>query len=265
MVVLAGGIKVEVLALSAGMSGSMLLTSGFITASGRRTSIYLGLGEPRSAGLFFGRMMIVAGVWVVLTALLMVAISYKLAAVTSADRLTFTSAFVGLSAVWLLGGGLSLVRKTGWLALSLAGGLIVGVTVDRIAAHFTAAHLMAGTLTGLSVAMATEIRALYQSFSSKGISTTSRVLLPPATFLAWEALPYFAYGLLYMVFIMSAHVLGWTGVLGAGQERMWAMTSVEAGLTLGAAAHHSRRRTARAGLARVLALRACGTGQYTRI
>jgi hypothetical protein len=224
--------QTRILALSAGLSGSMLLTSGFIMAASRRTSVYMGLGKPQAAGLFFGRTMIVAGVCVVLAALAVVAASYRLSALTPADRLTFASAFIGLSALWLAGGGLSLVGKPGWLGLGIAAGLIVGVMVDGIAARFTAAHLVAATLAGFGVALTVEVIPLYRSFSTKGVSKPARVVLPPTTYLIWEAAPYFAYSLLYMVFILSPHVLGWLGMLGAGQERMWAVTSVEIGLTL---------------------------------
>jgi hypothetical protein len=68
--------------------------------------------------------------------------------------------------------------------------------------------------------------------SPTGPPNQTRPQLPAAAYLLREAAPYFAYGGLYMVFILVPHLIGWTGALEPGQSRLGAGTGLEVGLTL---------------------------------
>jgi polysaccharide biosynthesis protein PelF len=253
--VLGGWSTYRLLALSVGLTTAMLVTSGFTQAPSRRISTYLGLGNPSAAGRFFWLTMAVGAACVCLIALVLALASFwlkvPLSWFTSQIMLTYLMAFLGLSAIWLMSGGLSIVRKTEWLTLGLVTGLVVGVLADRIAAHFTAAHLAVGTVAGFAVVVALEVQALIRGFHNWTPDKTSdhgatkapttkkarrspikKTRFPSVSYLVNEATPYFLYSALYMVFILVPHVLGWLGVLGPGQPRMWAVTSMEVGLTL---------------------------------
>ncbi len=252
---LGGWSTYRLLALSVGLTTAMLVTSGFTQAPSRRISTYLGLGNPSAAGRFFWLTMAVGAACVCLIALMLALASFwlkvPLSWFTSQIMLTYLMAFLGLSTIWLMSGGLSIVRKTEWLTLGLVMGLVVGVLADRIAAPFTAAHLAVGTVAGFAVVVALEAQALIRGFhnwtpdktsdhgASKAPTTKKarrspikKTRFPPVSYLVNEAAPYFLYSALYMVFILVPHVLGWLGVLGPGQPRMWAVTSMEVGLTL---------------------------------
>jgi hypothetical protein len=171
---------------------------------------------------------------------------------TSQYAVTFLLAFVGLSAIWLMSGGLSLLRKTEWLTVGLLAGLVAGVLSDRIAVQITAAHVAVGSAVGFVVAMLLVAQALYRGFHgwappdatpTQGASKApaakqarpqpaKKTRLPPASYLVYEAAPFFLYSALYMLFIIIPHVFGWLGILEPGQPRLWAVTSVEVGLTL---------------------------------
>ena len=165
---LGGWSAYRLLALSIGLTSAMLVTSGFTQAPSRRTSAYLGLGNPSAAGRFFWLTLVVGAACVCLIALVLALASFWLKAppawFTSQIMLTYLMAFLGLSAIWLMSGGLSIVRKTEWLTLGLVMGLVVGVLADRIAAQFTAAHLAVGTVAGLVVVIALEVQALIRGF-----------------------------------------------------------------------------------------------------
>jgi hypothetical protein len=222
----------QVLALSLGMTSSMVITSGFVQAVSRRGSVYMALGDPGAAGRFLRVSLTVAGACVVAMAALLFFVATGLGLFALADRLIFGLAFVGLAAIWMLAAGLSLVQATGWLGLGLAAGLISGLITDRAVVMISGAHLVAGTLVGFAVALGLMLNAVNRRLDNRSNGQPSRTVLPPAAYLVHEAAPYFVYGSLYMVFILLPHVLGWLGAPGMHQERMSAIASLEAGLTL---------------------------------
>ena len=222
----------QVLALSLGMTSSMVITSGFVQAVSRRGSVYLALGDPGAASRFLRISITVAGACVVAIAAMLFFVATGLGLFALADRLIFGLAFVGLAAIWLIAAGLSLVQATGWLGLGLAAGLISGLITDRAVVLISGAHLVAATIVGFAVALALMLSAMNRRLNVKSNGQPSRTVLPPAAYLVYEAAPYFVYGSLYMVFILLPHVLGWLGAAGMNQERMSAVASLEAGLTL---------------------------------
>jgi hypothetical protein len=74
--------------------------------------------------------------------------------------------------------------------------------------------------------------AVKHGLDAKARGQPDRVKLPPVAYMIYEAAPYFAYGSLYMVFILIPYLLGWFGALGTGQVRGWALSSIAIGLVL---------------------------------
>jgi glycosyltransferase involved in cell wall biosynthesis len=223
----------HILALSLGMTSSMLILNGFIQAISRRSSIYLGLNNPSAATRFLRASVTAAGICNAMIAVLAVLVATGLGVFTPDDRIIFGLAFVGFSALWLMAAGLLLMQATSWLGIGLAAGLVAGVMTDRAIAPLLSAHLALATVVGFGVAMGLTLHATVKhGLDAKAGGQPDRVKLPPAAYMIYEAAPYFAYGSLYMVFILIPHLLGWFGVLGMGQERGWALSSVEVGLVL---------------------------------
>jgi uncharacterized membrane protein len=165
-------------------------------------------------------------------AILAVLVATGLGLFTPNDRIIFGLAFVGFSVMWLIAAGLSLVHATSRLGIALTAGLVAGVITDRAIAPFLSAHLSLATVVGFGVTIGLTLHALKHGFDAQASGRPGRVKLPPVAYMVYEAAPYFAHGSLYMVFILIPHLLGWFGSLGMGQERGWALSSVEVGLIL---------------------------------
>jgi hypothetical protein len=165
-------------------------------------------------------------------AILAVLVATRLGVFTFNDSVIFGLAFVGFSAIWLVSAGLSLVQATSRLGIGLVAGLVVGVMTDRATAPLLSAHLALATVVGFGVTMGLTLHAVKRGLDTKASGRPARVKLPPIAYMVYEAAPYFAHGSLYMVFILIPHLLGWFGALGMGQERGWALSSVEVGLIL---------------------------------
>jgi hypothetical protein len=222
----------QILALSLGMTGGMLVSNGFGQAMARRGSIFLSLEDSAAASRFLRLSAIVAGTCVVVIVVMVLLITTYVGAFNSNVRLTFSLAFVGLATIWFVAAGLSLLQATGWLLIGLAAGLMAGAITDRVTALFSEAHLVLGTLVGFTLALGLLLKAMNRGLNVKSNGAPSQVALPPVAFLVYEAAPYFAYGLLYMIFILVPHVLGWYGMREEQQAGVWVMTSVELGLVL---------------------------------
>lgn len=222
----------QILAMSLGMTSSILITNGFTQAISRRGSIYLGLDNPSTASRFLFVSVTVAGACSAMIAILAVLVATGLGLFTPNDRIIFGLAFVGFSVMWLIAAGLSLVHATSRLGIALTVGLVAGVITDRAIAPFLSVHLSLATVVGFGVTIGLTLHALKHGFDAQASGRPGRVKLPPVAYMVYEAAPYFAHGSLYMVFILIPHLLGWFGSLGMGQERGWALSSVEVGLIL---------------------------------
>jgi hypothetical protein len=223
----------QLLALSLGMTASMLVCGGFVYAMSRRASICLAMGDRRAARTFLRRTMLVAAAWVAVVAALIVGVASAVGTPTLEERLTFGLAFLGMSAIWILASGLSLLRASGWLAIGLAVGILAGVTVDRAVAHSSEVHLSVGTAVGFAAAIGVVFWALERALGDASSGQhPRRVVLPPRAYLVYEAAPYFIYGSLYATLPFIPHLLGWFGALAEGEGRQWAVINLEVGLSL---------------------------------
>ncbi len=222
----------QVLALSLGMTASVLVTAGFVQAVSRRTSVCLAFGDVKSAVRFLRDALMLAAVCVGAVGGGLAAVASGLGMFASQEVLTFLLAFLGLSIIWLLAAGLSLLRASGWLAAGLAGGFLAGVSVDRLLTEATDLHLAAGALAGFLATLAIIYAGLQRAVRRRAGQPRRLVALPPAAYLFWEASPYFAYGALYALLLFVPHALGWFAVMLGDQPRLEAVATLEAGLCL---------------------------------
>lgn len=224
-----------VLALSAGMTSSMLITNGIIQALSRRTSIYLGMQKAGLAGRFLWQSAALIFAGLLGLDLCGLLITYQLGIFTMAEGISFSLAFLSLSALWMVASSLALIQRTSWLSLAMVCGLLVGTMADYLLRAHSDWHLMISTTVGYSVAVLMIIAAAHSGYTDRHLrhaKTPQKFYWPSRSYLLHEAAPYFTYGFLYMAFILLPHILGWLGTLGVHQMRSWAVTSVEIGLTL---------------------------------
>ena len=232
--ILGGWPQREIMLLSAGMTCSLLITSGFVQAISRRTSFYLGLQKPKMASHYY---------WLSSSVIMAIVIGAAILAVLGATRLglfsgggqpIFIFSFVSLTTIWMAAGGLSLVQRAAWLSVGLATGIAAGLGVHWIASPWTQHSLALGTIVGYSATMLVILEGLRRGFAGakRGESSTSRERLPSIAYMTYEGAPYFGYGFTYMILILLPHVFGWLGALPVGLDQMSAVTNIEVGLTL---------------------------------
>jgi uncharacterized membrane protein len=226
----------QVLILSAGMSASILVANGFIQAVNRRTAIYISHKRSRAAKRFFGRSTILVGTIMVLVSSLAVLVAKQLGIFSTNESLIFLLPFVGLTILWLTIGGLSLIQQTGWLAIGLTTGIIVSVIVYRTFTPFLKGALVLATGVGYIVTMILLITVVQRGFSNlKDVKSTEKknqIHFPSYAYILHEAVPFFAYGSLYMVFILMPHLIAWIAAMKNGYSLVQAVNTVEMGLTL---------------------------------
>ncbi len=252
----------DVMALSLGLTGSMVACSGITQAVMRRASISMSAGNLAVVNRFFGLSLGWSFVAVAILGAALTGIAAWLGPFAPDEALIFGLAFVGLSALWLPGTALTVVKAQWWLGIGLAAGLLAGFVVavglrliivvattaplvalagltetmgvgPSALSSFSSWVLFSSVAVGFAVALAVILGAVYVKLvrPARHSEGQSRAL-PPTAYLLHEAAPYFAYGLLYMVFILTPHILGWLDANVDGELQWWAVSSLELGLTL---------------------------------
>jgi len=239
----------QVLALSLGMTGSMLVTNGFNQVASRRGAIYLGLEDHGAAKRFLAVTFAISEICVLVIAILAVLITSWFGVFTASERLIFAFAFVGLSVIWLTAGGLSLVDASQWLGIALASGLGAGILSNQALAQlsdlslvlagaeqtvqvFQEGRLAFASAVGFVVTTGMMFAVLRRSLNAKTVKgKPSQAGALPAAYLIHEALPYFAYGSLYTTLILLPHALGWIGMIANSEDGVWALSRLELVLT----------------------------------
>jgi hypothetical protein len=221
----------QLLLLSLGMTSSILVSNGFVQAISRRTALYLGMRKPEMAARFVRLSTSVSAGGIVSIAVLTFFLTVPFEPSRVSDASIFLFSFVGVSLIWLMAGPLSLLQRSAWLGIALVSGWIAGVLAASLASAYTPFYLVLGTSTGFVVTMAVIIFALYTGFGRQNRAGTSRMQLPSVGYMVTEATPYWTYGSLYMIFILTPHLIGWYGSLPDGQSRSVAFTTMEVGLT----------------------------------
>jgi hypothetical protein len=198
----AGWSSTWVLAMSFGASVAMLVTAGPVLATGRRSSIYLGLGHDDPARRFTA---FSSGATIALAVLVAVASYGALAALgrcTIAERNVFAVSIVCFAVVWVVAASLSVSGYghwvTGCFVLGLGAGTLVGLaTVTEAGIAFGYVGCLGGLLLGW-----------HRAFVG---NRARRLQLPLVRLLAIEATPYAVYGCLLALLFIEPHVLGWVG------------------------------------------------------
>jgi glycosyltransferase involved in cell wall biosynthesis len=223
----------QMLALSMGISTGLLLTNGFLQAIMRRTSICLSLNNPTSARKFLIRSLSMAALAVIGLGMTTILLTSCFNVYTFEDRILFCLGYIGISIIWLVGGALSPLKAQLWLGIGLITGLGTIIATDFLTGIFLSEHLIVSTIAGIIVTLGVIFYAIKRAFAKIRKSVKKdREILPSNTYLLYEAVPYFTYGMFYVAFITAPHFLGWLGKVSGDQSRSWAIVSLELGLTL---------------------------------
>jgi hypothetical protein len=228
----------RVLVLSAATIGSLLVTSGFIQVAARKGSSYLSQGYAGAAARFVGGVGLLGLVTVVVTGGLIASIGRLMGWLGVDEVALMLGSYVVLSCLWILSAGLSIFRRVYWFGIAL--GLGVGlsrvvlsamelVVRDRQAIIGLSAGI--GALATLGVGVWAMRRAI-ASAARASEAGPRRVRVPPLPQLVYNLAPYFAYGIVYILGVLSGHVGGWVGRVPEGMARMDAIAVSELGLTI---------------------------------
>ena len=228
----------QVLAFSLSMVGSLLVTSGFVQAASRKGSSYLSQGYILAARRIVGLVVGLGLVTVCLAAVVLAIAVMRILAAPLDAVVTMTVAFVVLSCFWLAAGVLFMLGQAPWFGVGLAVGVgLIYVTLRGLAtlSGQLGWAVLAATFIGCSGAllvMALVIRRTLARHLAASPVGSHRVVLPAAPHLVVNLAPYFAYGVLYVVLVLSGHISGWLASTPPGADRMVGVTATEVGLTI---------------------------------
>lgn len=216
----AGWSSGDVLALSAGVTAAMLLTSGPLFALGRRASIYRGFGYYALASRFLRN----GGGVVVLATSAMSAVAFAAARAAEiaapGEREIFCIALAAGALLWVEVTYLLLVGDGLWLGTSLVTAVAAGVAVQL---------LVASALTGVAVTTGFALLLLLSGVARDALAKGDTIPLPKSSLLVNEGVPYALYGFGVMIFLLGPHALGWLGATD-GVSRLRVVTSLELSL-----------------------------------
>ncbi len=218
----------RLLALSLGMTMSVALANGFVSAVARRVALYLGLGYRGLAGKLFTAGAVVAAGSITILGALGYAVASAVDVFSADERLVFLVSLVGFTGVGLVVAKLSLAGATGWMCVGLGAGVVAALLTRQVAGSGTGGQLFLALTIGLGAALAVMLAAgryLYGAHNDE-------VALPPRGPLVLESVGYFVYGATFMAFLLEVHILGWLGAKPASQTRLDAIAALEVGLTL---------------------------------
>lgn len=228
----------EILATSMAMVCSLLVTSGFVQAASRKGASYLSQGYVqagrRSVSLIVGAGLLV----VIVSSGLFVALALAMAWLPFEEVSLIAITYIALSCLWLISGVLYLLKQIHWYGIGLTIGvsLSFGVIWAGSRSGFSAGVTMLGaTVAGLAAALLVMVLAAQGALARQAAASATakkHVILAPAAQLLVGLAPYFIYGVVYVVFILSGHIVGWIGRVPHGMARLSAIAVIELGLTL---------------------------------
>lgn len=228
----------QVLTLSLSMMGSLLVTSGFIQAASRKSSSYLSQGYAKTAGRVIRNSVLIAFVCMLALGGGALGIAFMLGILSLADGVLMGIAYVSLSCLWLTALGLGLLNQMHWFGIGLAVGLGVSYGVlwgfTRLSLSREGVMLSAVSL-GLICALLVMWLVIYRSLARAAAVSpvgTRDVVLAPLRQILFNLAPYFIYGVLYVILILTGHTFGWLGRLPQDLPRAEALAIAELGLTL---------------------------------
>jgi glycosyltransferase involved in cell wall biosynthesis len=198
-------------ALTIGMTSGMLCTNGIALAMGRRASVSLSLGKIAAARRFFVGCVAVGVLWTATIAVSASFLPWGAIAFLHSDRLEFVLTALVVAVVWVTASALSLVAAAGWSGVALSSGLGITAAVNHLTLHQTQHHLAYGTAAGVTVALLSMFIVLdVHARRLARVRLHGRQRLPSLGYLMVEGLPYFVYGSLAVVMLVSIHAVGWS-------------------------------------------------------
>jgi len=228
----------QVVALSVAMIGSLLVTGGFVQALSRKGSSYLSQGYIRAAQRVVALILGVAVLAMLAVGALCVAALRLSGWLAPEDIGLMAVAYIALSLLWLAAGLLHLLKEAPWFGVAL--GICLGLSnlclrelkwtnlPDGAIMLLAAAAGLAGAL---AVTLLVARAALSREAAASPVGDHHVVLAPSAQLIVGLA-PYFVYGLLSVVFVLSGHLGGWAGALRTEAAPLQGVATIEIGLTV---------------------------------
>jgi hypothetical protein len=228
----------QVLAFSLSVVGSLLVTSGFVQAASRKGSSYLSQGYVVAARRIVGIVLAIGLATVCITAAMLVIAALRFLAAPPDTVIIMGISYLVLSCLWLAAGVLFLLGQVVWFGIGLAVGVGLIVAVLRGLAPLVGQPpwaMLAATVIGSGGALLVMAVVTWRTLERRSAASPvsgHRVVLPATPHLVTNLAPYFAYGVLYVVLVLSGHISGWLGATPPGADRMTAVTATEVGLTI---------------------------------
>ena len=215
-------------ALLLGVFASTLLGTAFQFAIMRRGALLIGCGRWSATRRFLSRWSCVALFSLLCADLAAVFAAAAVGKLSSAAMETFGLSFAALIALWILSGGLVLVRRAHEVGLGTLAGVVVGVAVYYATGVGSTTHLEIALAAGYVATMASVASRAMALLAHRG-SERERPRLPRLPFLFREAVPFVAYGGLLIVLVLGPNLV--TALrASAGGSSEW--RSVAVGMTL---------------------------------
>lgn len=214
---------------------SLLVTGGFMQAASRRGSIYLSQGYVLAAQRIIFRIMALCLLVVMLVNVLMVALPLTLSWLSWYDAALMSGAFVSLSLIWLGASLLYLLDKAHLFLLALLVGVVGSSAMLPLFSYGLVAYEVAVLFAlGVGLLLFLWLTAVFARYALTKLHQASAVgnqpvRLPTNAHLTINLLPYFLYGAIYILLIMSGHVAAWIGYT-ADVPRIVAVFDVELAL-----------------------------------
>jgi glycosyltransferase involved in cell wall biosynthesis len=215
-------------ALLLGVTASTLLGTAFQFAIMRRGALLIGCARWSATRKFLSRWS-----WVALFSLLCADLAsvFGAAAVgklSSGAMETFGLSFAALIALWILSGGLVLVRRAHEVGLSTLAGVIVAVVVYYASGAGSTSHLEIALAAGYGVTMASIASRVMALLAHRG-SDRGQPRLPRLPYLLREAAPFVVYGGLLIVLVLGPNLVTALRASSGGSSE-W--RSIAVGMTL---------------------------------
>ncbi len=228
----------QVLTLSISTIGSLLVTSGFVQIAARKGSSYLSQGYVRAGGRIIVQIIGLC-LAVVLVSALILTLSLRSAVwFDQNDHGLLLTAYITLSCLWMFSAVLAILNLMHWFVIALGAGVVATYTSIELLlrAHLPAPTVMlvatvVGLLTMAGLMVVVISRTLRQRTTASPVGD-HRVVFAPLPHMIVNLVPYFVYGITYIVCVLAGHVGGWIGKLSTGMARMQGITQSELALTL---------------------------------
>lgn len=224
----------QTLILGLAMLVSLFVTSGFIQAGSRKTSGYLSQGNVPAVRKMIGVMVRLNGAVVGGTAVLITLFLFISEWLPPKDIVLFAISYLTLSCLWLVAALLFMLNAVPWFAATLLLGIGSSYLTLQLLRQFqipTGYTTAIAALVGLTAVLLATGQTVHRYLPTNQANQKQKVVLPPYPQMLVNLTPYFIYGMVYVLFIFSGHVVGWVGFVRQGFSWVEAISTAEMGLT----------------------------------